>query len=96
MKTIFLTRAKTGKDFMKLVGFQPKKTIINTCNNLDNDIALLELGEKVDLGTYTPVCLPKKGIDYTQINGYNYAYGKEGRLCIIIYSHTKALNEDMT
>ena len=32
---------------------------------LDNDIALLQLAEPVDLNIYTPVCLPEKEKDYS-------------------------------
>ena len=32
---------------------------------LNNDIALLKLAEAVDLGTFTPACLPHPAADFT-------------------------------
>ena len=44
--------------------------------NLDNDIALIELAEEVDLTTYTPACLAKAS-DTTTFDGKNAtAYGE--------------------
>ena len=44
--------------------------------NLDNDIALIELAEEVDLTTYTPACLAKTS-DTTTFDGKNAtAYGE--------------------
>ena len=44
--------------------------------SLDNDIALIELAEEVDLTTYTPACLAKTS-DTTTFDGKNAtAYGE--------------------
>ena len=44
--------------------------------NLDNDIALIELAEEVDLTTYTPACLAKTS-DTTTFDGKNaWVYGE--------------------
>ena len=44
--------------------------------NLDNDIALIELAEEVDLTTYTPACLAKTS-DTATFDGKNAtAYGE--------------------
>merc|ERR1719397_323221 len=43
--------------------------------SLNNDIAILELEEEVDLGIYTPVCLPAPGDDFTEKMDQFYAYG---------------------
>ena len=44
--------------------------------SLDNDIALIELAEEVDLTTYTPACLAKAS-DTTTFDGKNAtAYGE--------------------
>ena len=37
-----------------------------------NDIALIKLQQSVDLGTYTPVCLPSVGDSFTGENGWVY------------------------
>ena len=39
---------------------------------LQNDIALLKLAESVELGTYTPACLPDTGADYTGREAWVY------------------------
>ena len=38
----------------------------------ENDLALLRLHESVDLNTYTPVCLPEVGADFTGRKGWVY------------------------
>ena len=38
----------------------------------ENDLALLRLRESVDLNTYTPVCLPEVGADFTGRKGWVY------------------------
>merc|ERR1719450_177495 len=43
--------------------------------NIENDIALLQLKEEVDLSLYTPVCLPKQGLKTSSIRGPFYHYG---------------------
>ena len=40
-----------------------------------NDIALLKLGESVDLAAYSPACLPAQGADFAGKNGW--VYGQE-------------------
>ena len=40
--------------------------------DLKNDIALLKLSEKVDLNTYTPVCVPNTGKDFTGKIAWTY------------------------
>ena len=43
----------------------------------DNDIAIIELAEEVDLAIYTPACLAKTS-DTTTFDGQNaWAYGKK-------------------
>jgi len=42
---------------------------------LDHDIAILELNEEVDIGIYTPVCLPEQDADYSDKTQELYAYG---------------------
>jgi len=44
--------------------------------DLENDIALLKLAEKIDLNTYTPVCLPKSGDDFTGKTALTYGWGR--------------------
>ena len=38
----------------------------------ENDLALLRLHESVDLNTFTPVCLPEVGADFTGRKGWVY------------------------
>ena len=40
--------------------------------DMKNDIALLKLSEKVDLNTYTPVCVPNTGTDFTGKIAWTY------------------------
>ena len=48
----------------------------NEDNNDDNDIAIIELAEEVDLAIYTPACLAKTS-DTTTFDGKNaWAYGE--------------------
>ena len=49
--------------------------------DLKNDIALLKLSEKVDLNTYTPVCVPNTGTDFTGKRAWTYGK-KEYLFCI--------------
>lgn len=44
--------------------------------DMENDIALLKLSEKIDLNTYTPVCVPKSGDDFTGKTGWTYGWGR--------------------
>jgi hypothetical protein len=41
-------------------------------NNIDGDIALLKLAEKINLDIYTPACLPPLKANYTGQTGTVY------------------------
>ena len=45
---------------------------------LQHDVALLKLAESVDLGTYTPACLPARGADFTGMDAWVYGGSMEG------------------
>ena len=52
-----------------------------------NDLALLELSEEVDLGTFTPVCLPGYSAESQSFTGRALVMGNhkmEGEMDIII------------
>merc|ERR1711962_1235614 len=42
---------------------------------VSNDIALMKLGEDVDLSVYSPACLPASGTDFTGRNAWVYGWG---------------------
>jgi len=42
---------------------------------VSNDIALMKLGEDVDLSVYSPACLPASGADFTGRNAWVYGWG---------------------
>jgi len=44
-------------------------------NVVSNDIALMKLGEDVDLSVYSPACLPASGADFTGRNAWVYGWG---------------------
>lgn len=63
---LYLSRTSPRKEFQisKIIP-HPDWNIIT----LENDIALIQLAEAVDVATYPPVCLPDKGTDFTGQTG---------------------------
>ena len=50
----------------------------------------MELEEEVDLGTYTPACLPEQGEDYSVETENLFTYGKEIILALGLIPNSKA------
>ena len=79
-------QVRLGEHNLKMTGetILPEKnfTVVRSFRHKDydskkaiNDIALLELGEEVDLKVYTPVCLPSKGDGGEFIGKRAWIYG---------------------
>ena len=76
MITVILGEHDTSTSFESKIPRKELKVtqIISHDDNFDlkNDIALLKLSEKVDLNTYTPVCVPNTGKDFTGKIAWTY------------------------
>ena len=71
-----LISAGASPDSFRLRKIVPVIDIVNHPDFLrptfENDLALLRLHESVDLNTFTPVCLPEVGVDFTGRKGWVY------------------------
>ena len=71
-----LISAGASPDSFRLRKIVPVIDIVNHPDFLrptfENDLALLRLYESVDLMTFTPVCLPEVGADFTGRKGWVY------------------------
>merc|ERR1711990_631606 len=67
--TLGVKRIKIHEDYILIEDF------FGSIELIENDIAILELEEEVDLGIYTPACLPEQGEDYSDETENIFTYG---------------------